>query len=475
MIVTGKNTVTLFNDFDERARSIHQLLTKNSSDEDKKVLLDKAKEKFLQDVAVDVEPKLDDYAYVPFRHISKTIVGADSYKATDFSVGNVLKDSVKMMDGINAYTNHFAYVGNQIGKVLNPEWGNSFTNAKGEKVPAGINAPFVIDKVLHPKLVRELNSLVGSPVDSASVTVGFTWEASHEFERDYDFFYHLGEMIEGSMVRRIATSVVGYDESSLVWSGADPYAKILSKPTAVEREMATASNKFSKCPELAQYDSGRRFYIFDSENEVKISQFEQASLSFTKNSPINKSNSMKKLVQLVALSLGIAADAVEKMGDEELEQKLAILKKEEFTALKSTDEKVKQLQTQVTELTQAKTTLEEDKVTLTSEKAALEADAKVGKTVLTRTKESAKKLYNTFTNGKPDEKIVQELEAATDVESLEAKVKLFGGKAYQAFGAKCGSCGSTDVTMRSSGEEFDQEDPADKKTVERPMWQAARS
>lgn len=464
MKIQGTNSLMLFNDFDPARREINKKFHKEKSEHVEKALLEKAK-LFYQEEGISTDPKIDDFAYIMFRHISKAIVGGGSYKATDFSKGNVLKESVKMLDGVNAYTNHFAYVGNQIGKVLNPEWSNGFTNTKGDKVPAGINAPFVIDKVLHPKLVRELNSPVGSPIDSASVTVYFTWEASHEFEHDHDFYYHIGEMVEGEMVRRIAQEVVEYEESSLVWSGADPYAKILHKPQLLQQEELTASNKFSANPELRRYDSGRTFFIFDSQNEAKILKFEEASLSFSSelnSNPKTKGAMKLEALMLIAAVLGLKPDEVTK----ESLNKVKVLKTEDFDALNSNEEKIKQLELDKANLSKekddivvSKTTIEEQLKTANTEKEALQKAADAGKIVLENAKKETKSLYEKFSNGKPDEKILAEIEASADIEALEAKAKMFGGQLYQKFGAHCEECGSTSISLRSSkgGEDDDDE------------------
>lgn len=441
MIISGKNSITLLKNFNEDKA----LLTPHDDVESfEKAILDKAKKSFAEDRQIETDPKIEDYAYIDFRHISKTIVGSQSYKATDFSRGNVLRDSVELLNGVNAYTNHFAYVGNQIGKVLNPVWSNAFTNKKGDKVPAGIDAPFVIDKVLHPKLVRELNSLVGSPIDSASVTVVFEWEASHEFEHEYDFYYHLGEEIDNEEVRRIAGNIMYYDESSLVWSGADPYAKIKEQQRSIEAETKTRNNKFSKTPELAAYDSGRLYFVYDSKNDQRVQQFNEA-LSFNSQNPKTKAMDAK-FKQFIADALGMSKDQV----SEETLKGLKVLNAEDHTSLSAEAGKVTGLNSQIETLKQEKQSSDDKVTALEAEKANLEKDAKIGKGILSKAIEDTKSLYNKFSEGNPDDKIVAEIEKADSLELLEAKAELFGGKVYQKFGASCKKCGSQEISMRKS-------------------------
>ena len=478
MKIQGTNTVTLFNDFDETRKAITRKLHEDHAGEEyEKQLLSKAAKSFAIDDTVETEPKIEDYAYIQFRHLSKTIVGPNSYKASDFSQGNVLKNSTNMLNGVNAYTNHFAYVGNQIGKVLNPEWSNGYKNDKGEQVPPGINAPFVIDKVLHPKLVRELNSLVGSPIDSASVTVLFEWEASHEFERDYDFYYHLGETIDGSMVRRIAKEIKEYEESSLVWSGADPYAKILHKPGSIESEGFSRSNKFSKNPELALYDSGRRFYIFDSFDKSRVAKFNKQELSFNS---IKKGDNQKQLnfskmeEQYLKLVADLLGKKVEDLSEEDLKS-FNVVKAEEFQTMKTNSESYEALKSEVDTLKSDKQKLTEEVTTLKKAKTDLESEAKVGKEMLEGARKKAVELYEKFAGDDVDDTIKEELEKADSIKALEAKAKLFGGKLYERFGAYCTSCKSNEhIELRSSIDDTETGGEKGEKLSLKPMHLAAR-
>jgi hypothetical protein len=72
---------------------------------------------------------------------------------------------------------------------------------------------------------RVVAGIQDGAIHSASVDVIFEFEKSHpDLE---DFYYHLGETINGKFVALVATKILSYGEISLVWQGADGFAKRL--------------------------------------------------------------------------------------------------------------------------------------------------------------------------------------------------------------------------------------------------------
>jgi len=426
-----------------------------------------------QSFDIPLIPKKEDFYMFPFRHISATIVGGGSWKATDFSEGTVLKKSTSLLRDKPAYLNHIQMVGKEIGNVGETEWVPGYKNSNGDEVPGGIEAPFVIDGILNPELVRRMSSPV-SPITSASVTVLFDWEASHEFEFNGDFYWHLGEIIDDEMVRRIATKIIGYEESSLVWAGADPYAKMLSpngELINIDHASMYAKNKFSDDPENRIYEPNRKYFVCDCFDDQKLLHLQNSALHFDKEQNDNlKMN--KDLLELLASIFGTTAADIGTGKFSKADAEKVIASKEAFTQMKTNaenfqkvtaekeaaDAKVVSLEAEIATIKAAKTTLE-------AEKTASAALAKVGTEVLEASKKEAKRLYGVFAGDKVDPTIEAEIDAATSLEAVNAKLKLFGGKAVTEFGGHCAKCGSTDISFRSSKQTDDPNTPPKSKTV----------
>lgn len=413
---------------------------------------------------IPLVPIEGDYAYFQFRQLSAGIVGGGSWKATDFSNEMVLKASMPKLRHVPAYKNHYQVVGEEIGYIGEPTWTQAYTSKGGILVPAGIDAPFVIDKVSEAKLIRKLSGPVPL-IKAASVSVEFEWEASHEFEREYDFYYHMGEMIDGTMVRRVATNIINYYESSLVWQGADPWARMIKEGELVglSREHIGQAVQFSNDPLRDFYQSKRKYFIFDGIGAELNFSFSKSDVTSEQN---QKAAMEKLIIEAIALSMGMQAGQI----TPELLKGYKVVKAEEFTALEGS-------KTQVENLTKEKQTLTEERDKLKLEKAELEkfktdneGYVEAGKQSLEALRTQAKDMYQKFSNGKPEEVILKELETADRV-SLEAKVKMFGGKLYDTFGASCTACGSTEISMRSSKEEGEGENGSGSKKTE-PVTQS---
>ena len=93
--------------------------------------------------AEDLKPKEGEFARPVFRALSETIVHRKT-NPLDFSKNGVLKPSMNKLRGQTVYANHEAAVGNEIGSVSKVAWQLAYETEDGLKVPAGINAEFLI-------------------------------------------------------------------------------------------------------------------------------------------------------------------------------------------------------------------------------------------------------------------------------------------------------------------------------------------
>lgn len=408
----------------------------------------------------------DDVVQFPFRHLSATIVGAGTWKATDFSDVKVLKAGTKLLNEKPVYLNHMMYVGNEVGYVDNAVFTEAYTNKAGVKIPAGIDAPVNIDSKLYPDIVRKMSGKVPY-IKSASVTVKFEWEASHEFERENDFYYHIGEMIDGSMVRRIVTKITDFYESSLVWLGADPYAGILDEDGEVKFVDKGGIVGFSK----GISSNAEKFYHTNNKYFLQFCLRDENFVGLKIDNQKLKDNDMKEIIAMLAVMLGVTEDKVTK----EMLEAHSFVKKEEFDALKLDADKGKEVvalkasiadkETEITSLKTAKETaegkvsgLETEIATLKKEKGDLETEktsfvkkAEIADNVIKSRQEYAKELYTKSLNGADaDPIILKEIEEEVSLEKLESKVKLHGGKALSTFKAHCKKCASEEIEFKSS-------------------------
>ena len=180
-----------------------------------------ANERLLQESGDDslspsnLEISDDDFVYVTYRAISASTL-AD--RPIDFSNEKMLKRSVKKLKGQTVFKDHETSVDNWVGRIESTEWDE---NTKG--LPPGINALLKLDVIKDPMTVR---GVLQGAIHSASVTVSFEWKPSHPKLMDEgSFFDQLGDEVDEEMVRIVVTKIDKFWEISLVWQGADEFAK----------------------------------------------------------------------------------------------------------------------------------------------------------------------------------------------------------------------------------------------------------
>lgn len=416
----------------------------------------------------------EDFIPFMFRHISACIVGAGSWKATEFTEAS-LKDAVrrKLLDNKPSYVNHELDVGNIIGVAGASEWQPGFKDADGTQIPGGIIAPIWIDKVCHTDLCRKLTAFPVPHIQSVSITVAYEWEPSHLFEgRDGEYDYwmfedRVGQMVDGKMVRRIVTNIIEIYETSLVWLGADPIAKVLdenNKPINVERSAIVDKSAYDKDPLKFLYDKEKStgsYFVADN-NFTK-----QNTIDLTKNIFENLGNSgnlntdeMKNEVALkIAEMLGKKPEEIT-LADLTAFSKIDTASKEKIDGY---DQLKKDHDTHKTNAETAKANLDKyavivplDKLDELKGKIKLESVvvmAEYGVAQLDKKRKDAVRLYKLkVKEADQTPELIAAIEGS-DEKTVDGYIKQYGGGVLEEFEATCTKCGNGDsISMRSSVE-----------------------
>ncbi len=161
-----------------------------------------------------------DFVEYNFRMLSKVLI--DGWWL-DFRKGAVLKTARRLFNQVTIFPDHRPRVADWYGVTKDPVW-----QQETKDRPAGINAVYRIDAKANPKIARGLNM---GAIRHTSVGITFEAEKSHP---DLDnFYFHLGEEIEGEIVRFIVKKILYVRETSLVYQGADRNAVRLQAPALI--------------------------------------------------------------------------------------------------------------------------------------------------------------------------------------------------------------------------------------------------
>lgn len=152
-----------------------------------------------------------EYAIVPFRMLS---VGLIPYYWIDFSE-EVLKKALPKFNHVTIFPDHKPSIRDLIGVTTNAR----LINSKGV---LGIDADFKIDIVQNPEIIRGLQ-MNPPAIKHCSVGINIDYKMSHNFKTEWEFERHLGQTVEGEIVRYIVTEIIDVLEVSLVYKGANPY------------------------------------------------------------------------------------------------------------------------------------------------------------------------------------------------------------------------------------------------------------
>lgn len=156
----------------------------------------------------------EEFVRARFRALSKILI--EDYWL-DFRKGDVLKKSVSLLNKQTVYADHEVSIHNWVGVVENTLW-----DEKSD--PPGIDADIMVDATENKKIARGL-TIEPPAIHSGSVNTNFLWSKSHPDLEGWDFWWNLGLNIDDEIVRIIVDEILSYGEFSLVWQGADPFAK----------------------------------------------------------------------------------------------------------------------------------------------------------------------------------------------------------------------------------------------------------
>lgn len=429
----------------------------------------------------DVIPKEEDFLTVPFRLLSATTVGAGTWKAADFSDAKILKKSMNKLNGKPLYKDHETDLDNWVGIIKGTKWSNGF-NQDGVEIPAGIDGLVAIDAKTNPKIARGV--LMGS-IFSNSVTVVFHWTMSHDFEDEWEFYEKIGKMgTDGKMVRRIVTEIEDYHESSLVWLGADPFAKAITEDGSLKHPDLGSVYSYAKIGAKAvedkvtleeegitkdTYQKGKKVSINFALDKNVLSLADKEK--YSNNS--NKENKMDKFIVafIAAFGLKLNLKAGDKPTEDEMIAHLAslsvkeddpnkdkidamlnFLKTETGTevALDKIDTAVADKKLVAAERLTALEQAEKDLGTLKTTNEALSANAKIGEKYTNAKREEAINLYKKTVGTEKVEEAVVGLFNKANADEVDGLLKQYTKGVTEKFSGSCAKCGSEDFKFQSS-------------------------
>jgi hypothetical protein len=320
---------------------------------------------------------------------------------------------------------------------------------------------YLINAEQNEKLVSNL--LMDPPaIYSNSVTVEFEWEPSHDdFQDEDDFIRNIGKVgPDNRMIARKVTNIIDYHESSILWLGADPFAKMIDKDgNLVNPEYGAAFDQvagFTK--EL--YSAGKQYfasYSFKKEGIVLSTEIEN-----------EKNNVMdKQLSEAVKVALGLKA--TDEVTAEHLAKfsQMTLVKNTDHVTLTASLQKAADLEKEVQEL-KAKGTdetlkkqnsdLANEVVGLKKEKGDLELKvteltplAEVGKSTLEAKRNETIRLYKLqLAEGQAEDATLIETFKKADDKQLNGFLAMFAKGTAEKFEAHCTKCQSTEVEFRST-------------------------
>lgn len=337
-----------------------------------------------------------DFVFVTYRALSATLL-AD--RPVDFSNQKMLKQSVNKLKGQTVFKDHETSVNNWVGRVESADW-----DEKSKDLPAGINARLKLDTIKDPMTVR---GVLQGAIHSASVTVSFEWQPSHpKLMKENTFFDSLGEEIDGSLVRIVVTEIQKFWEISLVWQGADEFAKQIDKENQPAKQSALQENLTNN--QLNFNPSPHEKIAMDKLNALMNEVF---------NTQVTEAN-FKEVLQTHTQSIV-----------------------DEFQA--KADQQITKLEANLSEL---------------------KTHALLGAQYLNDERNETIRLYKLAKENTVSEAILKTLEKA-ELETIQAFKKEFEQEVENKFPAKCKRCGSHEITRQSSLDQPSSDSNPTKKTM----------
>ncbi len=360
------------------------------------------------------ESETDEYLVRTYRALSAAMI-PDRYVDFGHKDGKPLKSAVNLFKRktkgayVGVFKDHRHEVGAWIGKVLDAYWDKG-----DEETPPGVNSVLEYDKIaLGSAIERGIKS---GGLNAVSVTVDFEWEPSHPDMDKWDFLCKLGEEVNGELVRVLVTKIVGIYEISLVWEGADPYAKGVSSASASLEVMPHPGVPPASVLSVSYFGTDSASVPNDNTTETVIPEEEP----------------MEKILQALCEKLGIT------MPGEGVD-----LEKLQSDLLGALDQKEAEAETRTKALADATTALTDLNRRLEEAKQITDAYVNELRTDLA--------VYAKLTMGSDQsaESIIK-LAQKCNIEELRALVNEYTARAEQLTPLRCNRCGSQEVSRQSS-------------------------
>lgn len=397
----------------------------------------------------DFNPAEDEFIEPVFRLLSACIV-SKNYMPTEFPA-DVLKASIPLMVGQTVNCDHETNIGNAIGTVSEAFWQEAYKMGDKE-IPAGMNGRLKIDAKANPRIARGINMDPPS-IHSNSVTVQFEWKPSHNFEDPWEFWDKLGTYDEnGEMIRRIATKIISYKETSLVSHGADPFAQKLDTDGKIINPgyAAAVYNSFSEVIKEKISHSCRAYSSTDYKalGEVAVMYNTSKIINEGKpSSPVDQNqnnNSMnKELQEFLEKLFGEGMLTLTEGASASVEIVLSEVKKliQDKTDL---DTKLSEAQAQITSLTGEVQSLKD-------EAEANKSYVQMGKDHFKEVKEATTASYKKLVGeGKEDANILTLIEKVDSLSTLLSLKATYDAQLEEKFPLHCADCGSKNINRGSS-------------------------
>lgn len=417
-------------------------------------------------------PKEDEFIEPVYRLLSNCIV-SKNYMPTEFPA-KVLKDSMKLLVGQTVNCDHEDGVGNAIGSVKEVYWQEAYTH-EGVSIPAGINGKLKIDAMSNPRIARGINMDPPS-IHSNSVTVQFEWKPSHQYEKIWEFYDNLGKIHEdGTMVRRIATRIVAYRETSLVSHGADPFAQKLDKDGKIVNPKYSNQvyYSFSDKGKWEEVDPNKvKIYGYDDYKEITLSSYSEHETGKNNNIGLqtNQSNNMDELQKFLDQLFG---EGMLSAGEQAPNTELVL-------------SQVKTLISEKISLAEAKTQLEGEITSLKDQVAHLQADlekyksmANIGESHLKDVRNSTLESYKKLNGEEVDANIIALIEAeSTSLDTLASLKSSYDKQLDEKFPLHCAKCHSTDINRGSAiaeGNDGEGQQSLEEKSVREVLGDIAKN
>lgn len=438
-------------------------------------------------VPEDMKPKPEDFLYVPFRLLSATMVAAGSWRSTMFPA-KVLKKATNMLLKKGVFTDHDDRPKNWTGYVAKTQWQNP-TQQNGQTIPGGINGLLAIDTTIERN--RDIaKGIINGAVYSNSVGIQFTYKMSHDYDNVWDFREAVGTIHEdGRMVHMEVTQVIEIHETSLVYLGADPYAKRIGNDGLINVDNGgvyegldknTAQLSFKKEYETNKFNiscglnknvlflTGKKDSTNSATNQTTdinmkenivaalltkfgVSSVEELTEDFIKNFGTKETSTLSAVKSLALSKVQEKDEAIADVNLNKFVEKHVFVSKTELEGLKQSVSKIEELEGKVTELEEAKVTLS--------------ANAKLGEDFLNSQRELAKKYFRLENLNKTDAEEIETICSMFDKASpkeLQALIKKHGLTIGGQFSYTCSDCGSHEFKFQSTKEgESSKEEPKD--------------